>query len=98
MIGQRKKPRNRNLDVTILHDYIIARVLEYAPAEADVYYTRDAQEAIKLVDSNKYQAAFLLRAPTVTQVKRVAKAGERMPHKSTYFYPKLLTGLVINTL
>jgi len=84
------------LDVPILHSLIIERILPAAPFEESIYYTRDAQEAIKFVDAGKYQIAFFLRPTKVSQVQKVAKAGEKMPHKSTYFYPKALTGLVIN--
>lgn len=44
------------------------------------------------------ELAVLLNPPKITEVKDVARAGDRMPHKSTYFYPKPLTGLVINTM
>jgi uncharacterized protein (DUF1015 family) len=96
--SNRRSRQQKSLDVSVLHDYIIAKVLEVSPGEGDIFYTRDAQEAIQLVDKNKYQIAFFLRPPTVAQVQKVARAGQRMPHKSTYFYPKLQTGLVINKL
>ena len=86
------------LDVTILHSVVIEGIGSLIPSQEHIYYTRDGQEAIRLVEKGKYQAAFFLRPSTVTQVKRVAKSGKKMPHKSTYFYPKLLTGLVINKL
>jgi len=50
------------------------------------------------VDAGTAETAFLLRPPTVDQVAAVARAGRTMPQKSTYFYPKLLSGLVINPL
>ena len=90
--------KRKNLDVTILHGLIIEHILNIGALEKDIYYTRDAQEAIRLVDEDKYQLVFFLKAPTVTEIKRTALAGEKMPHKTTYFYPKLLTGLVINKL
>lgn len=89
---------HQDLDVPILHSVIIERILPAAPFEENVYYTRDAQEAIKLVDQDKRQVAFFLRPTKVAQVQKVARSGEKMPHKSTYFYPKLLAGLVINKL
>ena len=58
-------------------------------------YTPNAQEAIDAVDSGFYEAAFLVRAPTVTQVAEFAKRGETMPQKSTFFYPKLTSGLLL---
>jgi uncharacterized protein (DUF1015 family) len=58
-------------------------------------YTPNAQEAIDAVDSGFYEAAFLVRAPTVAQVAEFAKRGETMPQKSTFFYPKLTSGLLL---
>jgi uncharacterized protein (DUF1015 family) len=92
----RERGAHKNLDVTVLHNRIIDRVLHMPAAEQSLHYTRDALEAVELVDRKKYQAAFFLRPATIAQVKRIACAGKKMPHKSTYFYPKLLTGIVIN--
>jgi uncharacterized protein (DUF1015 family) len=61
-----------------------------------VRYTPRAEEAVGLVDSGDAQAACLLRAPTIEQVTAIARAGETMPQKSTYFYPKLLSGLLFH--
>jgi len=61
-------------------------------------YARDEQEALALIDSGEYDAAFLLRPTPIEQVREVAAAGETMPPKSTYFFPKIPTGLVFNPL
>jgi uncharacterized protein (DUF1015 family) len=61
-----------------------------------VRYTPRAEEAVALVDSGDAQAACLLRAPTIEQVTAIARAGKTMPQKSTYFYPKLLSGLLFH--
>jgi uncharacterized protein (DUF1015 family) len=61
-------------------------------------YAREADEALALVRSGDYDAAFLMRPTPVAQVRDVAAAGENMPPKSTYFFPKLLTGLLFNPL
>jgi uncharacterized protein (DUF1015 family) len=61
-----------------------------------IRYTPRAEEAVALVDSGAAQAACLLRAPTLEQVTAIARAGETMPQKSTYFYPKLLSGLLFH--
>ena len=61
---------------------------------ADVRYTPSADEARAAVDSGEAEAAFLLRPPTVEQVAAVAEAGKTMPQKSTFFYPKLTSGLL----
>ncbi len=62
----------------------------------DVTYTPRTEEAVALVDSGRAEAAFLLRPPTIEQVEAVARAGETMPQKSTYFYPKLFSGLLFH--
>lgn len=81
----------RDLDVTVLHSFLI-------PTGMDVQFTRDADEVIAVVRSDPKSFGFFLNPVKVDQIKRVALSGERMPHKSTYFYPKLLSGLVINLL
>ncbi len=60
----------------------------------DVRFTPSAEEAERAVASGEAEAAFLVRAPTVEQVEAVALAGETMPQKSTYFFPKLTSGLL----
>ena len=62
-----------------------------------ISYTASADAALAALDTGVH-AAFLLRATPVEQVRTVAEAGETMPPKSTYFFPKLLTGLVFNPL
>ncbi len=59
-------------------------------------YTPDAEQAIAAVDDGEAEAAFLVRAPTVAQVAEFAARGETMPQKSTYFYPKLTSGLLLH--
>ncbi len=59
-----------------------------------VTYTPQVEEAVAAVDSGRAEAAFLLRAPTIEQVRAVAERGETMPQKSTYFFPKLTSGLL----
>jgi uncharacterized protein (DUF1015 family) len=88
----------RHLDVSILHTLILDRFLgiddKSLVAQEHVDYARDRDCCLRGVDERKYQAAFFLNPTTVEQVQRVALLGERMPQKSTDFYPKLLTGLV----
>jgi uncharacterized protein (DUF1015 family) len=74
-------------------DELDARAVDHFGSEFE--YTPSAQEAIDAVDSGLYEAAFLVRAPTVTQVAEFAKRGETMPQKSTFFYPKLTSGLLL---
>jgi uncharacterized protein (DUF1015 family) len=61
-----------------------------------VRFTASAEEAERAVESGAAQAAFLVRAPTMEQVEAVAAAGETMPEKSTYFFPKLTSGLLFS--
>ena len=67
-------------------------------AEDAIAYTRDAHDAIQQVRSGAADLAVLVNATRVDQVAAVALAGERMPEKSTYFYPKAPTGLVFRPL
>ncbi len=61
-----------------------------------VSYTPRAEEAIAAVDEGRAEAAFLLRPPLIEEVRAVSERGETMPQKSTYFYPKLLSGLLFH--
>jgi uncharacterized protein (DUF1015 family) len=64
----------------------------------DVAYTPRLEEAVAAVDEGRAEAAFLLRPPTVDQVRAVVERGETMPQKSTYFFPKLPSGLLFYPL
>jgi uncharacterized protein (DUF1015 family) len=95
----------RRLDVTLLHGLVLegpASILAldvHHEAEAGrLVYSKDEDEAIARVESGEFAASFLLNATRVDEVRAVAEAGETMPEKSTYFYPKILTGLVFNVL
>ena len=89
------------LDVAILHHLVLERVLgirSAGMADDAITYTRDAAQAVQAVAAGEAHLALLQNPPLVSQVEAVALAGERMPQKSTYFYPKLLSGLVISPL
>lgn len=86
-----KSPEWKRLDVAILHTLLLSR-------EKKIEYIIDEKKAIQLIDEGKYDVAFFLNPTKVEQVKEVALANEKMPGKATYFYPKPLTGLVINKL
>ena len=92
----------RHLDTGVLEALLLRDALglsEHAIAELDgLWYARDAAEAVALVRGGEQDAAFLMRPTPVAQVRAVAAAGEHMPPKSTYFFPKLLTGLLFNPL
>jgi uncharacterized protein (DUF1015 family) len=63
-------------------------------AQSHLDYVRERELCIQLVDKGKYQAAFFLNPATAEQMQRISSRGEKMPQKSTDFFPKLLTGLV----
>jgi uncharacterized protein (DUF1015 family) len=92
----------RRLDAVILEELILKRALgmsaEDIAAKRGVGYANSVREAQSLLDEGAYQAAFLLRPTPVEQVREVAAQGETMPPKSTYFFPKVLTGVVFNPL
>jgi uncharacterized protein (DUF1015 family) len=85
----------RMLDVSIFHSLIIKKILKIKKIADHVKYTRDEKEAIRLVDEGKCQLAFLLNPTKIDEIISVALKGEHLPQKSTYFLPKLLSGLVI---
>ena len=100
MILPEKSPAFRDLDVAVFHSLILEQYFkinaENLTNQTNLSYTMDVKEAMEWVESGKYQCAFFLNPTKVTQVKEVSLANEKMPQKSTYFYPKLTTGLVIN--
>ena len=92
----------KRLDVAILHAAILERLLGIDATaleeQRNITYTRDPDAAIVAVDSGVEQIFFLLNPTRPQEVIRVADHGEKMPQKSTDFYPKLLTGLVLSKL
>ena len=84
------------LDTTLLHGVILEELLQVALPEDAIGFTQDDAAAVDLVARGSYQVAFLLNPTKVEQVVQHARAGARMPRKSTYFYPKLLTGIVMH--
>ena len=102
LITNSRHPSWKKLDVTILHTLLIEKVLGISEKnlaeQKNITYTISGDEAIKDVKAGKYQIALFLNPTKIEEVKDVAAAGEKMPQKSTFFYPKLLTGLVMNKL
>jgi uncharacterized protein (DUF1015 family) len=92
----------RRLDAVILEELILKGTLGMSPddiaAKRGLGYAKGADEARGAIRDRDYDAAFLLRPTPVGQVREVAAAGETMPPKSTFFYPKLLTGIAFNPL
>jgi len=88
------------LDVSILDHVILEEMLGLSShsQEASLAFCYDQQDAIRKVSDQEYQLAFLLRPIKAETIKAIADSGERMPRKSTYFYPKPPSGLVLNRL
>jgi len=93
----------RNLDAAILEELVLKQGLGMSAADVEakrgIGYAKSASEALATIDDDgDYQATFLMRPTPVEQVRAVAEAGETMPPKSTFFFPKVLTGIVFNPL
>ncbi len=82
----------REIDAVILHEMIFKKVL----TNAEIGYEMDIAKTLDQVNHGEYAAAFFLNPTRVEHVERAALSSMRMPPKSTYFYPKLLSGLVLN--
>jgi uncharacterized protein (DUF1015 family) len=86
------------LDVSLLQQHVVSTLCPKQQEQEAILYTKDDHEALDWAADGTGTGALLLNATKVSEVQAVATAGERMPHKSTYFYPKPLTGLVINVM
>ncbi len=90
------------LDVSVLHTLVLERLFgidaENMAKQINLTYVKKAEDAYSAVDEHSAQCAFILNPTKVTEIRDVAAAGEKMPQKSTYFYPKLITGLVMNEI
>ena len=93
---------SQELDVTVLHTLILEKIFgidkENMANQINLTYTKYFREAIDGVNNKEFQCAFILNPTRVTEIRDVALAGEKMPQKSTYFYPKMITGMVMNEL
>jgi len=89
-----------HLDVTVLHALVLERLLgiDRAAQEAqqNLSYVKDTADALARMQRGEAQLGFIMNPTRVEQVRHVADAGEVMPQKSTFFYPKIASGLVIN--
>lgn len=92
----------RNLDAAILEKLVFSGLLGMSEADVEakkgLSYVKSIEAAESAVEAGEAQAAFILRPPPIDQVRQVADAGETMPPKSTYFFPKIPTGIVFNPL
>jgi len=101
LLADRPEPYRR-LDTAVLESLILKGPLDLSDDDIahlrGLGYSRTDAEALELVESGTYDAAFFLRPSPVRQVREIAAAGETMPPKSTYFFPKVLTGMLVNPL
>jgi uncharacterized protein (DUF1015 family) len=87
----------RTLDVSILHKIVLEKLMGITEEnlEDHVKYTRVNAEAIQFVDEKRFDFSFLMNPTKINELKAIAEGGEHMPQKSTYFLPKMLSGLVL---
>jgi uncharacterized protein (DUF1015 family) len=101
-IGQDQSREWKRLDVAILHSLIIDKLARLTGGpfaqEENVGYIRNLEEGLKKVVQGEWQMIFLLKPCSLQQIRQVVEKGELMPHKSTDFFPKLKSGLVLNPL
>lgn len=102
MFGNELPESLRDLDVTVLTRLIFMEILGFDQARLDnemlIAYSSIAEEAVDAVASGKCDITFILNPTKIEQVRNIAEKGLIMPRKSTYFYPKVITGLVLNKL
>lgn len=92
----------RELDVSTLHLLILEHILGMAPDEQmkaeNIRFSQDEEFVLQALEKEDYQAAFILNATKTEEIQAIVASGEKMPQKSTYFYPKLLSGLIVNQI
>jgi uncharacterized protein (DUF1015 family) len=89
----------KRLDVSVIDHVILEELLGLSSEdEVKITYNYDVKDAIGRVLTQDYQLAFILKPVRAETIKAIADAGDRMPRKSTYFYPKLPSGLILNRL
>jgi uncharacterized protein (DUF1015 family) len=92
----------RELDVSTLHLLILEHILGMTPEQQvsgdTIRYSQDEDLVLQTLEKEDYQAAFILNASKAEEILAIASGGEKMPQKSTYFYPKLPSGLIVNKI
>jgi uncharacterized protein (DUF1015 family) len=99
MVEEEKPKAWKRLDTTILQYVVFDAILGITQETEDkVIYVKEVEEAERLVDKEGCQVAFLLNATKMEEIISIASKLEKMPQKTTYFWPKLLSGLVLNKI
>ena len=90
----------RGLGVSILHRLVVDTLLRSTghPKPTYVHQVSEVVKGLQTAVTQPYQLAALVLPATLEHIRQISELGERMPAKSTYFYPKVLSGLVINPL
>ncbi|MGM0451688.1 MAG: DUF1015 domain-containing protein [Thermodesulfobacteriota bacterium] len=92
----------RGLDVTVLTNLVLMQLMGFDKQSLDnealIDYTSSEDEALASVEQKEHDVAFILNPPTNEQVRQIAEAGYTMPRKTTFYYPKVITGQVMNKL
>ena len=92
----------KSIDVTLLTEFLFPTLLGLTPAQLDdvhrIHYHQDARLSLENVQTGQYDMAFIIKPTPIAAVQRIADAGQTMPRKSTYFAPKVITGLVLHGL
>ncbi len=92
----------RRLDAAILETLVLKKLAGLSEddilAKRGLGYAKSVEDSLRLLDEGAYDVAFILRPIPVQQTKEICESDANMPPKSTYFYPKVLTGLVFNPL
>ena len=95
--GVRRTPQGHTLDVDVLNRVLLHHYLGLLDPSSHLQFVKNETDAIRLLEGGA-QLAFLLNPPTIQFIQELSQAGERLPQKTSYFYPKPLTGLVIRSL
>jgi uncharacterized protein (DUF1015 family) len=92
----------RELDVSTLHLLILEHILAMSPEQQvsgeTIRYSQDEEAVLQSLEKDDFQAAFILAATKKEEIQTIVASGEKMPQKSTYFYPKLSSGLIVNKI
>lgn len=95
-------PEVKGLDVVLLHNYILRDLLgisqEAQEKKLNIHYLQSIRQSVDEVAAGASQVAFFINPTRIDQVRAVCKSGNTMPQKSTFFYPKLISGLVLNKM
>jgi uncharacterized protein (DUF1015 family) len=84
----------KNLNLPILHEILFNKCLKIS--NENISYIKEVKEGLKNVDDGKIKALFIVNPTTLEEIHKITKLGEIMPQKSTYFYPKPLSGLIVH--